>query len=41
MGIPVVDHIIFGNDKYYSFYEQMNSKNDWQYIVIMLKYSCL
>ena len=28
MGIPVVDHIIFGNDKFYSFYEQMNSKND-------------
>ncbi len=27
MGIPVVDHIIFGNDKYYSFYEHMNSIN--------------
>ena len=26
MGIPVLDHIIFGNDKYYSFYKEMNSK---------------
>ena len=25
MGIPVVDHIIFGSDNYYSFYEHMNS----------------
>ncbi len=24
MGIPVVDHIIFGKDNYYSFYEHMN-----------------
>ena len=24
MGIPVVDHIIFGNNKFYSFYEQMH-----------------
>ena len=26
MGIPVMDHIIFGKDKYYSFYENLNSK---------------
>ena len=24
MGIPVVDHIIFGKDNYYSFYEHMH-----------------
>ena len=26
-GIPVVDHIIVGNDSYYSFYENKNSLN--------------
>ena len=25
MGIPVVDHIIFGSDNYYSFYEHMHN----------------
>jgi DNA repair protein RadC len=25
MGIPVLDHIIFGKDNYYSFYEHMNN----------------
>ena len=25
MAIPVVDHLIFGNDNYFSFYEYMNS----------------
>ena len=27
MAIPVVDHIIFGKDSYYSFYEQKNTRN--------------
>ena len=25
IGIPVIDHIIIGNEKYYSFYENMNN----------------
>ena len=28
VAIPVVDHIIFGNDKYFSFYEYMHSKDN-------------
>ena len=24
MAIPVVDHIVFGSDSYYSFYENLN-----------------
>ena len=26
--LPVVDHIIFGNDKYFSFYEYINNKDN-------------
>ncbi len=26
MSIPVLDHIIFGKDKYYSFYKELNNK---------------
>ena len=26
MSIPVLDHIIFGNDSYFSFYEYLNNK---------------
>ena len=25
MGVPILDHIIIGKDKYYSFYENMNN----------------
>ncbi len=28
IGIPVVDHLIFGNNKYYSFYEEIHKKLD-------------
>jgi DNA repair protein RadC len=34
MGIPVLDHIIFGKDNYYSFYEHMN--NNWYYMFYIL-----
>ena len=26
--IPVVDHIVFGDNKYFSFYEMMNKNNN-------------
>ena len=28
VAIPVVDHIVFGNDKYFSFYEYLHSKDN-------------
>ena len=28
VAIPVIDHIVFGNNSYFSFYESMNKKND-------------
>lgn len=28
MGIPILDHIIIGKDKYYSFYENMNNRKN-------------
>lgn len=28
IGIPVVDHLIFGNNKYYSFYEELHKSLD-------------
>jgi DNA repair protein RadC len=28
MAIPVIDHLIFGRDKYFSFYEYLNNKNN-------------